>query len=154
MASNPDIVIRAAREADLEAIVALLADDILGAGREKAGADLGTYRRAFEEISADPGSEVYVAEYSGRIVGCYQFTVIPNLSLKGARRAQIEGVRVADEMRGQGLGERLMQHAIELAREAGCGLVQLTSNNQREAALRFYERLGFEPSHTGFKMYL
>lgn len=154
MTPSSDIIIRPCRAEDLRQVVQLLADDVLGAGREEAGSDISPYEQAFEEIDADPRNTVYVAEKSGDIVGCYQLTIIPNLSLRGGRRAQIEGVRVAASARGHGLGERLMRHAIDLAQGEGCVLVQLTSNSEREDALRFYERLGFKPTHTGFKLYL
>ena len=154
MSAGSDITIRPCRADDLEQVIGLLADDMLGAGREARDADVAPYRAAFSEIEADPRNTVYVAEAEGRIVGCYQITIIPNLSFQGGRRAQIEGVRVTGEMRGRGLGEQLMRHAIEIAREHGCRIVQLTSNRERSDALRFYERLGFGPSHVGFKLYL
>ena len=154
MTSSDAIEIRAGRAADLGAVVQLLADDVLGAGREDAAANLARYEAAFAEIDADPRNTVYVAARDGEVVGCYQLTIIPNLSFKGARRAQIEGVRVAASARGLGLGEQLMRHAVDQAKAEGCGLVQLTSNNERPDALRFYERVGFKPTHTGFKLYL
>ena len=154
MTSSERIEIRPARAEDLGAVVRLLADDVLGAGREDAAANLARYETAFAEIDADPRNTVYVAERGSEIIGCYQLTIIPNLSFTGSRRAQIEGVRVAASARGLGLGEQLMRHAIDRARAEGCGLVQLTSNNERPDALRFYERVGFKPTHTGFKLYL
>lgn len=154
MTQSSQTIIRECRAEDLEQVVQLLADDVLGAGREDAGSNFSIYEQAFAEIGADPRSTVYVAEQDGDVVGCYQLTIIPNLSLRGGRRAQIEGVRVATSARGRRLGEELMRHAIDLARREGCTLVQLTSNRQRKDALHFYERLGFEPTHTGFKLYL
>jgi GNAT superfamily N-acetyltransferase len=47
-----------------------------------------------------------------------------------------------------------MRAAIERARTLGCRLVQLTSDRTRVDALRFYERLGFVPSHVGMKLSL
>jgi GNAT superfamily N-acetyltransferase len=47
-----------------------------------------------------------------------------------------------------------MRWAIEQARQRGCALVQLTSDARRAEAHRFYERLGFVASHTGFKLAL
>ena len=58
------------------------------------------------------------------------------------------------DMRGKGIGAAMMRFAIEQARGAGARLVQLTSNNARSDAHRFYERLGFVQSHAGFKMKL
>jgi ribosomal protein S18 acetylase RimI-like enzyme len=144
---------RKAVAADLLAIVKLLADDPLGAKRERAEDPLPReYRDAFGAIERQAGNSVIVAVDDGTVVGCLQLTLIPGLSRLGMLRAQIESVRVAESHRSQGLGERLFRHAIEQAREAGCGLVQLTTDRSRPDALRFYERLGFEASHLGMKL--
>ena len=146
--------IREATEDDLPQIVALLADDPLGATRESAGVDLQTYKDAFSEIEADPCNMVLVAEDGGKVVGCVQVTFIANLSFEGGRRALVEAVRVADSHQGRGLGRALMLHVIEMAKERRCKIVQLTSNKQRDGAIKFYEQIGFQPTHVGFKLYL
>jgi ribosomal protein S18 acetylase RimI-like enzyme len=139
--------IRDATEADLEAIVEMLADDPLGATRERFERPLPTvYRDAFAAIERQEGNRVLVADDDGRVVGCLQLTMIPGLSRAGMTRAQIEGVRVARDARGRRLGERLVEAAIDAARDAGCGLVQLTTDQSRADAHRFYERLGFVAS--------
>lgn len=144
-----------ATRGDVPAIVALLADDVLGAKREHVdGADLGPYFSAFEEIAADPNQFLCVARLGGEVVGTLQLTFIPGLSRGGAKRGQVEAVRVAASQRGQGMGEKLITWAVEKCRERGCSLVQLTTDKRRDAAHRFYERLGFRGSHTGFKLEL
>ncbi len=144
---------RAATGADLPAIVRMLADDDLGAARETCAEPLpAAYRDAFEAMRAQGGNEYLLAELDREIAGCLQLTVIPGLSRRGMRRAQIEGVRVAADFRGRGVGEALFRHAIQRARAAGCGLVQLTTDKARPDALRFYERLGFAASHEGMKL--
>ncbi len=146
---------RPATEADLPAIVRLLADDPLGAARERYRDPLpDEYRRAFAAMARQEGNDMIVAVDGEDIVGCLQLTLIPGLSRRGATRAQIESVRVAGSHRGRGLGEALLRHAIERARAAGCGLVQLTSDKSRPDARRFYERLGFKASHEGMKLSL
>lgn len=136
---------------DIPAIVELLADDGLGRGRETV-ADLTPYRRAFEVLDRDPAQLLAVAELDGVIVGTLQLTVIPGLAQRGRTRGLVEAVRVASGRRGQGLGEELMRWVIGEAKRRGCSLVQLTSNASRADAHRFYERLGFTPSHVGFKL--
>ncbi|GAA1499956.1 GNAT family N-acetyltransferase [Streptomyces synnematoformans] len=145
-----DLEIRRATAADVPAIVAMLADDPLGAARETPD-DPAPYERAFAWIDADPGQHLAVAERDGRIVGTLQLTFIPGLSLRGTTRALIEAVRVHRDLRGSGLGSQLIEWAVEEARRRGCGMVQLTSNATRTDAHRFYERLGFAASHVGFK---
>ena len=147
--------IREARRSHLGAIVALLAEDELGSGRESTAGELpDSYVKAFQEIAADPNNELIVACSRDEIVGIFQLTFIPNLTFQGGRRAQIEGVRVKDTARGRGIGRTMMEWAIGRARENGCHLLQLTSNKQRADAIRFYRSLGFEPSHEGMKLYL
>ncbi|MFF4399876.1 GNAT family N-acetyltransferase [Streptomyces sp. NPDC001480] len=143
--------IRAAGADDIPAIVGMLADDPLGAQRESPD-DLAPYLTAFERLDADPNQHLVVAEREGRVVGTLQLTVMPGLSRRGATRSIIEGVRVHGDERGSGLGTRLIEWAIEESRRLGCQLVQLTSDNTRTDAHRFYERLGFTPSHVGFKL--
>ena len=50
------------------------------------------------------------------------------------------------------MGAKLIQWAIDRAKETDCSIVQLTSNKERPDAIRFYESLGFTASHEGFKM--
>jgi len=146
------MIIREATEADVDAIARLLADDGLGRGRETPGD--AAYVRAFAAMSAQPGNIYLVAEAEDEVVGCLQFTVIHGLSRRGASRAQIEGVRVHAGHRGQRIGETLFEAAFERAAAEGCTLVQLTTDRSRADALRFYERLGFAPTHWGMKLVL
>ena len=149
------LTIRPARREDLPAIVAMLADDPLGATRERLEDPLPTcYTEAFAAMESDPNNRLLVAELSGQVVGCLQLTFIPGLARQGTERAQIEGVRVAASQRGQGLGRQLFVQAIERARQRGCGLVQLTTDKSRPEAHRFYESLGFVASHEGMKLKL
>jgi len=145
--------LRRAREGDLPQILALLADDQLGATRESMD-DPAPYQRAFEAIDADPSHLLVVGELKGEVVATFQLSYIPGLSRKGSWRAQIEAVRVSDALRGQGVGGVMVQWAIDQARERGCSLMQLTTDKSRVAAHRFYERLGFVASHEGMKLLL
>lgn len=146
-----DLEIRAAVADDVPAIVAMLADDPLGAQRESPD-DLTPYLTALERLSADPNQRLVVAVREGRVVGTLQLTIIPGLSRRGATRSIIEGVRIHADERGSGLGTQLIEWAIDESRDQGCQLVQLTSDRTRTDAHRFYERLGFTASHTGFKL--
>lgn len=154
MSAPAGIRFRRARRDDVPAIVRLLADDGLGRGRERVEDPLpDPYWRAFEEIDASPVHELVVAEDAdGAVVGCLQLTYVAGLSRMGRRRAIVEAVRVASSLRGRGIGEAMMRDAIERAKAAGCGLVQLTTDRSRTDAHRFYERLGFVASHLGMKL--
>lgn len=152
------LVMRAARREDLAAIVALYADDILGAARETLpapGAEpAASYVTAFAAIDGDANNRLVVAELDGVVVGSCQLTFIWQLSHGGARVMQLEAVRVVAARRGQRLGQRMLKWAIDCARQEGCHSVQLTSNVRRTDARRFYERLGFFASHVGMKLEL
>ncbi|MEV5865988.1 GNAT family N-acetyltransferase [Streptomyces tendae] len=146
-----DLDIRPATAEDVPAVVAMLADDPLGAQRESPD-DLGPYLGAFERLATDPNQHLVVAVREGRVVGTLQLTIVPGLSRRGATRSIIESVRIHGDERGSGLGTQLIEWAIEESRRQDCSLVQLTSDKTRTDAHRFYERLGFTASHTGFKL--
>ena len=155
-ATAPDaITIREAVARDLASLVTLLADDPLGAQREVPGPEaLARYGAAFEAIRERPDHTLLVADRGGTPVAVLQLSFLPHLTYTGGWRAQIEGVRVAAELRSAGLGRRLLEAAIERARLRGCHLVQLTTDARRPAARAFYERLGFQATHHGMKLHL
>ena len=153
--TDSQFIIRKAIRSDVEAIRALLADDKLGAGREDLSAEgLSRYLNAFDEIALDARNALMVAELSGEVVGIYQVTYIPYLSRGGNERALIEAVRVSSALRGRGIGQKMMNFALDAARERGCLLAQLTTDKSRPDAHRFYENLGFRASHEGMKLVL
>lgn len=144
---------RKAYKEDLPMIVRLLADDALGSGRERYEEPLPEeYYQAFDAIEAQAGNQILLAVEDNKIIGCLQLTIIPGLARKGIKRAQIEGVRIDKNFRGNGIGEALFKEAITIAKAEKCGLVQLTTDKQREDAHRFYEKLGFSASHEGMKL--
>ncbi|WP_371096746.1 GNAT family N-acetyltransferase [Streptomyces sanglieri] len=148
-----DLEIRPAAFTDIPVIVAMLADDPLGARRESPD-DLAPYHTAFQRLADDPNQHLMVAVREGRVVGTLQLTVIPGLSRRGSTRSVIEGVRIYADERGSGLGTLLIEWAVDESRRQDCQLVQLTSDATRTDAHRFYERLGFTASHVGFKLAL
>jgi ribosomal protein S18 acetylase RimI-like enzyme len=146
------VTFRTARPADLAAIVTMLADDDVS--RTRSGYTTVVTDElvaAFEEISRDPSNELLVGEQDGAVVASLQITYIPGLSRGGMRRAQVESVRVRSDLRGQGIGQRLIEAATDRARQRGCAIMQLTTDLRRTNARRFYERLGFETTHGGMK---
>ncbi len=150
-----DILFRHAKEADLPAIIAMLADDALGAKREDNSLPVNAkYLAAFEAIDRDPNQYLAVVEQTSEIIGCLQLTFIPGLSRLGMWRGQIESVRIASSHRGSGLGSQMFEWAIEQCRGRGCELVQLSTDKSRPEALNFYGKLGFKASHEGMKLSL
>jgi GNAT superfamily N-acetyltransferase len=152
---NASVRLTRAEAVDLPALVALLADDPLGAARERGDADLSPYRRAFDAIDSDPHQLLVSAlDDADRVVATFQLSFIPGLSRMGAMRAEIEAVRVHRDHRSIGLGAAMIRWAVEEARRRECALVQLTTDRSRTDAHRFYERLGFVASHKGYKLLL
>ena len=145
-----NVIVREATEDDIPRMVELLVHGTLVEGKEDP-TDLAPYRSALAEIARGPGA-VLVAEVGGQLVGVCQLIVFRHLQSKGGLCAEVESVHVHPDYRGHGIGGVLMRAAVQRARELGCYRVQLTSNNARPEAHRFYERLGFEPSHRGFKL--
>ena len=148
-----DVTVRAATRDDVPTIVRLLADDALGAQRELLEDPVAAvFLPAFDDMAGEPGHDLLVAVADDEVIGCLQMTIISGLSRRGVRRAQIEGVRVSSNHRGEKVGEQLVREAIDRARASGCGLVQLTSDVSRLDARRFYERFGFKATHIGMKL--
>ena len=147
------ISFRTAKNEDLLSIVRMLADDFLGQQRERYEDPLPeSYINAFREIDADPNNELIVAELDGEVVGTLQLTYTPSISFQGGKRCTVESVRVDEKYRGQGIGHEMMLWAIERAKRKRCISMQLTTNNDRVDAHRFYESLGFSKSHIGMKL--
>jgi GNAT superfamily N-acetyltransferase len=113
------------------------------------------YRDAFDKIDADANQElIVVANDNNEIIGTLQLSFIQYLTYQGGVRAQIEAVRVKEDLRGEGIGRKMFEWAIERARERKAHLLQLTTDKQRPEAIQFYEKLGFKASHEGMKMNL
>ena len=150
---------RTASKEDLPTIIKMLVDDQLGSIREDPSEPINPqYLEAFEIIDNDPNNELIVLESideesESLVIGILQLTFIPYLTYKGSWRCLIEGVRIHEDYRGQGLGTQLFEWAIQRAKDKNCNIVQLTSNKERSEAIRFYESLGFEASHEGFKLF-
>ncbi|MFD1376859.1 GNAT family N-acetyltransferase [Micrococcus antarcticus] len=155
-AHGQNYLLREARATDLAQIIALMADDEIRRAEHADAGDAGEqYLEAFNEIHADPAHTLIVVEGNdGAIAGTMQLTMLPGLARRGAKRMQIEAVRVASALRGGGLGTEMIRWAISEAESKRIPLVQLTSDAQRQDAHRFYEGLGFTASHVGFKMHL
>ncbi|MFC5466008.1 GNAT family N-acetyltransferase [Lederbergia graminis] len=148
------LIFREATIEDLDRIVYLLSDDVLGNKREQYKQPLPeSYIKAFQSINSDPNNELIVACYGEEIVGVQQITFTSFITYQGGWRATIEGVRTASLVRGKGIGSMLIQWAIQRAKDRGCHMVQLTTDKKRPEALHFYEKLGFKASHEGLKLH-
>lgn len=149
------LIIREAREEDVAAIAAMFAaDDVGGHGDTTDDVAMPDYLRAFRAIAMSPLETLYVAEFEGRVVGTFQTVILTKLSGRGAVWMVVEGVQTREDMRGRGIGATMIRYCIAEAEKRGLAGVQLTSNMARTDAHRFYERLGFEKRHFGFRLKL
>ena len=82
---------------------------------------------------------------SGQIIGALNLTIY---RVPTGIRSIIEDVIVDLSARGQGVGEALMQKAIEIAKEKGAANITLTSNPIRMAANSLYLKMGFKKRDT------
>lgn len=147
------VALRAARAADLEAIVRLHEGDELGRHRDAWNdGNRPAYEAAFAAIAQSPDNALFVAVEDGdEVVGVFQITLIPSIASRGGARARVEGVQVRADRRSAGIGAMMMAHAEEWARGRGAASIELGSNKARMDAHRFYRRLGYDQSHEGFK---
>ncbi len=145
-------IFRAATAADVAAIIAMLREDALGAERETAPDSV--YFDTFQRLVDASQNHLIVGEIAGRVIAYYHLTLLDGLSHRGARRGNIEDVRVAEHLRGQGIGHLMMGDAAERAKALGCGVLQLVAHETRHATHAFYLSAGFTASHVGFKRVL
>lgn len=146
----PALVVREAREDDLETILALQAEDSMHYFEEPD--DISERQRAaFREIAADANQDLLVGVLDERVVCTAQVTWMRMLSADGGLYCQVEAVRTSAGLRGQGIGAQLMAWIEAEARRRGAVRIQLTSNRERVRAHAFYERLDFAASHVGMK---
>lgn len=147
---------RRAEAHDLPEIIRLLSDDALGQHREDFQLPLPqAYIKAFQKIDADPSQElIAVTNGAGDLVGTMQLSYIQYLTYQGGVRAQIEAVRIRREDRGKGFGKLMFEWAIKRSKQKGAHVVQLTTDKKRPEALKFYESLGFMPTHEGMKLHI
>jgi ribosomal protein S18 acetylase RimI-like enzyme len=146
--------IRKARREDVPHIVRLLANDPLGKQRESDQDPLPQpYYTAFSEIDTDKNNLLIVVEDGKKIIGTSQLTILTGLTYQGGKRGHIEGVRIDEAYRGQGIGKLMLEWLINKSRESGCHLVQLTMNKERTDTIEFYKKLGFIASHEGLKLH-
>ncbi len=150
------MIFRQAKREDVFEIVKMLANDKLGKLRENFKDPLpDQYYVAFENINNDDNQELIVLEdENGELIGTLQLSFIQYLTYQGGIRAQIEAVRIREDFRGKGIGEKMCMWAIERAQARKAHVIQLTTDKKRPEALRFYEKLGFKATHEGMKLHL
>ncbi|WP_375410203.1 GNAT family N-acetyltransferase [uncultured Methylobacterium sp.] len=146
------LTIRTAEPDDLKEIVALYAADELGGHGDAWTPDTEAgYRAGFAAIAASADTSLHVALEDGAVVGVFQLVLFTTLVERGARRAKLASVQVRSDCRSRGIGARMIAEAERIAHARGAVVLELTSSKRRRDAHRFYDRLGYERSHEGFR---
>jgi GNAT superfamily N-acetyltransferase len=138
---------RQALSADIPAVLALYAQPGLDDGKVL---DVDTAQQVFTQFARYPNYRLFVAIKDSAVVGSYALLIMHNLAHCGTPSAIAEDVVVAPASQGQGIGRRMMTHALSEARSAGCYKLALSSNRKRTQAHAFYESLGFDPHGLSF----
>lgn len=133
--------IRELNEADLESLIKLY-EQLDGRNGEFAVEDARTIWK--NEIAENPSIKYFGAVENGKVVSTCFCAIIPNLTRLGGAIGFIENVVTDKDFRKQGLGKKVMDKAIEFAREKNCYKVILESGAWRTEAHQFYRNLGFD----------
>ncbi len=113
--------------------------------------DASTLEKIWNEILSDRKINCFVADWEGNLIASCILAIIPNLT-RGARPyGLIENVITHPDYRRQGVGKRLIHHALQSAWSHNCYKVMLLSGSQTKEVLQFYEKIGFKKGiKTGF----
>ena len=147
------VTFREARQSDLPAIIDILAaDDVTGPFEDNSPEAKHQYVEAFERIAQQEDNYLVVGVMGEKVVAVAQFVITPVFVFTGVQRMTIEAMLVDHQYRNQAIGTKLAEHVIHIAKQHGCDMVQLMTNNQRVHAHRFYKNLGFVDSHIGMRL--
>jgi len=130
---------REARPDDFDAILRLYrqlnpTDPVLQDGSDTA---------TFKQILEAPGLHLFVLDADGTVIATTYLNVIPNLTRSAAPYAVIENVVVDQDLRGTGLGKRIMAATLQAAWDAGCYKVMLQTGSRNPKTHGFYKACGF-----------
>ncbi len=149
MTTADTLIIRKAAAADLPGVLALYAQPGMDDGRVLPIQDA---EAIFARFAHYPDYTLYVVEVDRQIVGTFALLVMDNLGHLGAPSAVVEDVVVDPACQGRGIGQQMMQFALDKARDKGCYKLVLSSNAKRERAHAFYDSLGFERHGYSFRV--
>ncbi|MDF9392670.1 MULTISPECIES: GNAT family N-acetyltransferase [Methylococcus] len=135
------IMIRPAEMRDVEAMVELLG--VLFSIEADFTFDPDRQRRGLALLIRNDADRVLVAECEGRVIGmCSVQTLIS--TAEGGRVGLVEDMVVAQEVRGKGIGQRLLGEIERWAADSGLTRLQLLADRTNEPALAFYDRQGWQ----------
>lgn len=142
-----DISIRASNNEDITSILELLCE--LERPKPINENEVKIFKNKIKDYSDDSQKDILVAESNSKILG-----LVSVIFLRRLNRAKLEmyipEFVVSKELRYRGVGKKLMQYCIDLAKKKGCYRIRLESGNQRKESHKFYHSIGFEQSALTF----
>ena len=143
-----NIVIRTASEKDIPILLGLLYD--LGRPKPQEDTDVDIFRSLVKKYVVDSDKTILVAELDDiEIVGMMSIVFLPRLN-RSTLELYVPELVVLEKYQNQGIGKKLINSCIDLAKEKKCHRIRLESGNQRKESHQFYKHLGFEQSSLSF----
>jgi len=142
-----DVVIRSASKKDIPVILDLLYE--LGRPKPKKDSQLDTFEKLITKYSSESDKEILVAENQASVVGMVSITYLSKLNQEFFEM-YIPELIVTQNYKNQGIGKKLIESCVKLAKDKKCHRIRLESGNQRKESHIFYKSLGFEQSGLSF----
>jgi GNAT superfamily N-acetyltransferase len=140
--------IREASDKDIPIILGLLYD--LGRSKPQKDSDVDTFRKLITKYLTDSDKQILVVVLDDvKIIGMASMVFLPRLN-RTTLEMYIPELVVLEKYHNQGIGKKLINSCIVLAKEKKCHRIRLESGNQRKESHQFYKHLGFEQSALSF----
>ena len=143
-----NVIIREASDKDIPIILGLLYD--LGRPKPQKDSDVDTFRKLITKYLTDSDKQILVVVLDDvKIIGMVSMVFLPRLN-RTTLEMYIPELVVLEKYHNQGIGKKLINSCIVLAKEKKCHRIRLESGNQRKESHQFYKHLGFEQSALSF----
>lgn len=134
-----DLNLRPVRDDDAEGLIALIG----GIFSEYEGVylepdDLDSDLQAYKTYMDSQGGEGFVIDGDGKLLACVSYCPIEG------DRFQLKRIYLSKDLRGTGMGLKLLHHVEDLARARGAKTMELWSDTRFTRAHSFYEREGYQ----------
>ena len=143
-----NVIVRTSSDNDIPIILGLLYD--LGRPKPQKDSDIEIFRKLVTKYVKDSDKTILVAEIDDlKIVGMVSVMFLPRLN-QSSLEMYIPELIVLKKYQNQGIGKKLINYCITLAKDKKCHRIRLESGNQRKDSHEFYKHLGFEQSAFSF----
>ena len=115
--------------------------------------EIKVFKNKIKDYFSDPQKTILVAKQDSKIVGLVSIILLRRLN-RAKLEMYIPELIVTKELRNYGIGKKLIQYCIDLAKKKDCYRIRLESGNQRKDSHKFYKSIGFEQSALSFTKYI